>query len=154
MKKSEAKQDKKTVLEWLKEHKKELAIAGMSIAGIILTILAIKNRDKLMKYLSELQDVISKLTKTEQSKKTMSICNTASTNIVSEIPEHIEISEAVTSDNPITHRIPFEVQKHIRNLPQGYHPSIAKIETALENGIELAPHQTWVRDYQKGLEAA
>ncbi len=48
---------------------------------------------------------------------------------------------------------PFEVSKHIRNLPSNRQPSTDKILRALENGIELSEHQTWVNSYTKNQVA-
>lgn len=48
---------------------------------------------------------------------------------------------------------PFEVNKHIRNLPSNRQPSTDKILRALENGIELSKHQTWVDNYIKNRVA-
>ena len=36
------------------------------------------------------------------------------------------------------------VREHLRNLPQGHHPSVLKIAEAAESGIELAENQTIV----------
>lgn len=44
---------------------------------------------------------------------------------------------------------PFEVSKHIRNLPSNHQPSTDKILQAHVNGIELREHQTWVDNYTK-----
>lgn len=154
MEKSETKQDKKTIFEWLKAHKKELAIAGASIAGVIITIIAIKNRAELKKYWDELQTAISKLSENKQSKIIVNSCDTTNMKTLSEAVDSVELPVAVPLNHITANKMAFDVQKHIRNLPQGYHPSLEKIETALENGVELAPNQTWVRDYKKGLEAA
>ena len=48
---------------------------------------------------------------------------------------------AVESD-PILRII--DVREHLRNLPQGHHPSVWKIAEAAESGIELAENQTIV----------
>ncbi len=39
--------EKKTFVDWVKEHKKELIIAGVSIAAIIAVIVGIKNHKAL-----------------------------------------------------------------------------------------------------------
>lgn len=48
---------------------------------------------------------------------------------------------------------PYDVSKHIRNLPKGQRASAEKIATAMENGFELKEGQTWVTDYVKGVAA-
>ena len=40
-------EQKKTCITWVKEHKKELIIAGVSVSAIILTILGLKNQKAL-----------------------------------------------------------------------------------------------------------
>ena len=47
----------------------------------------------------------------------------------------------------------FDVSKHLRNLSGGRCPSEEKIRTALANGFNLGPHQTWVEQYTKNLVA-
>ena len=44
---------------------------------------------------------------------------------------------------------PISVKMHRRNLPNGYKASPKKVATALERGIELGTHQTWVDNYTK-----
>ena len=48
---------------------------------------------------------------------------------------------------------PFDVSKHVRNLSGARTPSAEKIRTALENGFELGPNQTWVDHYIKNRVA-
>ena len=49
---------------------------------------------------------------------------------------------------------PFEVGRHIRNLPDGWHASPEKVAEALKNKIILREGQTWVDSYMKGGAAA
>lgn len=48
----------------------------------------------------------------------------------------------------------YEVERHVRNLHEGYKASFEKIASAAERGIELSEHQTWVEEYTKGYSAA
>ena len=45
---------------------------------------------------------------------------------------------------------PVFVSEHIRNLPDGWHPSPEKIAEAEEKNIPLTDGQTWVDSYTKG----
>lgn len=141
-------------IDWVKTHKKELIIAGISVATLIGIILGIKNRDALMKMWAELKDAISKTARTTKrvpTEKTVIPIEVEKTTAVVEVnpPPKLVVVDSTTVD-----KIPFDVQKHVRNLHPGYHPSPEKVSTALENGIELLPNQTWVKDYTKGLATA
>ena len=46
-----------------------------------------------------------------------------------------------------------DVESHIRNLPDGWHPSAEKIFEAEKLGILLAPGQTLVDSYTKEIAA-
>lgn len=71
------------------------------------------------------------------------------TKVTAEIPsEHIQ--EAVTAMASSSESLPFEVSRHIRNLPNGWHASSEKIAEALKNNIRLIDGQTWVDSYVKG----
>lgn len=51
---------KKSVLTWIKEHKTELILAGISITAIVTIILGIKNKDALMNVWNKLKTRIEK----------------------------------------------------------------------------------------------
>lgn len=138
-------------LAWVKAHKKELIIAGVSIATIIAIILGYKNRKQLMALWATLQGAISK------APDITPVAVEAVEKVTEEVAPIVEVIEPVkliVVDANNIHQIPHEVSKHIRNLPQGWHPSAEKIATAAENGIQLLPNQTWVVDYMKGGVAA
>jgi hypothetical protein len=44
------------------------------------------------------------------------------------------------------------VNKHIRNLPEGWKASAMKIVSASKNGITIETNQTWVDDYSKFIK--
>ena len=143
--------EKKSFITWVKEHKKQLVIAGVNITAIVLAILAVKNRETLMKLWADLKDAIMDITKFADK------ITVESTELPVKVGEVVNVVEVINPptlmvvDNITIDKIPFGVQKHVRNLAPGYHPSPEKIATALENGIELLSNQTWVRDYTKGL---
>ena len=51
-------------------------------------------------------------------------------------------------------RVPQEVRRHIRTLPEGWKASPEKIASALEYNIILTERQTWVDSYIKGSDIA
>ncbi len=67
-------------------------------------------------------------------------------------PEPLKEVTAAVASNSET--LPFEVRRHIRNLPDGWHASPEKIAEALKNSIILMDGQTWVNSYMKGGVAA
>ena len=134
--------EKKTFVDWVKEHKKELIIAGVSIAAIIAVIIGIKNHKALEEAWASLRKLI------EKTPEAISTVNTASIAEVTPVKDIVEIS-IVTFD-----RIPHDVAEHLRNLPEGWKASTEKIATAAEHGYNLLPGQTWVKSYRTGGLAA
>lgn len=132
--------EQRKLIRWIKEHKKMLIIAGISIASLIAIVLGIKNSESIKALWSSLRKVTEKAA-------------APATRVPPLRPVHpvVENTAAVAIQNSET--IPFDVAKHIRNLPDGWHASADKIATALENGFELAEGQTWVVDYMKGVAA-
>ncbi len=134
--------EKKRIIKWIKEHKKELLIAGGSVISIIVAVLIVKNGD-------ELEEVVEKLFENISCNKTKIIVE----------PNKIANSESLIESitNPKiscdmienTQKIPIDVDSHIRNLANGFHASPEKIATAAEYGYTLAPGQTWVEAYSK-----
>lgn len=137
-------EERKGLICWIKEHKKELVIAGISAGTIILIVLGIKNRE----IIKAIWDSLKKAVKQPTVKVTETI-----TKVTVEIPqEHIQ--EAITAVASNTESLPFEVSRHIRNLPDGWHASPEKVAEALKNDIVLMDGQTWVDSYVKGCVAA
>ncbi len=134
--------EKKSLMDWIKEHKKELILAGVSITALILAILGIKNREEIEEAWSTLIQIVnqkpvnlqtSKNTPVSEIKvKTEALTNTAEKNII-----------------PLT-KAPHDVNEHIRNLPKGYKASTEKLALAAERGLELMPGQTLVDAYRTG----
>lgn len=153
------------LIEWIKTHKKQCIIAGISIAATTFLVLwGIKNRDELEELLESLSDLINSSTPDSQEDlgigQASLLIDPAPTLDLEELslgedfcplelPEiDIALGEAHDYENS------FEVCGHIRNLPHGHHASQGKIEEARSVGIELLKGQTLVDSYMKGGPAA
>ena len=66
-------------------------------------------------------------------------------NVIAESTENVRMYTAPT--------IPYNVEQHIRNLPEGRHHSAEKAAQAIILGIDLLPNQTIVNSHTKGLAA-
>lgn len=130
--------EKKLFVDWIKEHKKELIIAGVSIAAIIAVIVGIKNHKALEEVWASLRKLVEKTPEVIPVAKLMSVTE------VTPVKDIVEIN-IVTAD-----RIPHDVAEHLRNLPEGWKASAEKIATAAEHGYDLLPGQTWVEAYRTG----
>lgn len=56
----EIENDKKGFVKWVKEHKDQLALAGVSVAAVIAVILGLKNKDSITNVWLTLKDEIEK----------------------------------------------------------------------------------------------
>lgn len=137
-------EERKNLIQWIKEHKKELVISGISVGALILVILGLKNPDAVRGLWDSLKNV---------SRPVAAEIEESITKVTVEIPPSPpkDVTIMVSSDSPT---LPFEVRRHIRNLPNGWHASPEKISEALANNIMLADGQTWVDHYTKGANAA
>lgn len=134
--------EKKSLIDWIKEHKKELIIAGASISALILTILGIKNRKAIEDAWGTLRQITNRGLNNFQTSTIPPISEiNVKSEIISNVTEHTII--------PIT-KTPHDVSEHIRNLPKGYKPSAEKLALATERGLELLPGQTIVDAYRTG----
>lgn len=134
--------EKKTFVDWIKEHKKELIIAGVSIAAIIAVIIGIKNHKALEEAWASLRKLV------EKAPETMPVAKSVPDTDVLPVKEIVEIN-IISAD-----RMPHDVAEHLRNLPEGRKASAQKIATAAEHGYDLLPGQTWVEAYRTGGLAA
>jgi len=144
--------EKKGFVVWVKKHKKELIIAGVSIATIIGIIVAINNKNKIL----DLCESLKKCVENSRAK-----VPTVSSKVVESIAhQNVHIAEVVSATETIkfssNHMMqgPFDVSDHLRNLPDGWHASAEKITRAAEYGYNLKSGQTWVDAYTKGGVAA
>lgn len=53
-------EDKKGFIAWIKSHKKQLILAGVSITTIIAIVVGIKNKSEIIKLWSALQEIIKR----------------------------------------------------------------------------------------------
>lgn len=126
-------EEKKSFTTWVKAHKRELIIAGVSTTAVIALIIVIRNRYEIAELWKQLQSTIGK---PDDSLPTIPT-------------EKVPVAERTTSN-----LIPFDISEHVRNLHDGWSASAKKIATAAEHGYELKPGQTWVEAYKKGVIAA
>ena len=137
-------EERRGLIRWIKEHKKVLIAAGISIGTLILIILGIKNKDSL----KSVWDSLKRITENPTPKAVEEV-----TRRISEIP--IEPAPIVDPAVPYnSEALPFNLSRHIRILPDSWHASQDKIEEALKNNISLVEGQTWVESYTKGGAAA
>ena len=76
--------EKKSLVNWIKEHKTQLIIAGISITTIVAIILGIKNRQALEEAWSSLKRVAEKV-----PDKSQSVCKCIET--VQEVPKALSL---------------------------------------------------------------
>ncbi len=130
--------EKKIFVEWVKEHKKELIIGGVSIVAIIAVIIGIKHHQTLEEAWTSLKKSVKKTPETIPTAKPIPVTEVVPAKDIVEI-------NIVTTD-----RISHDVAEHLRNLPEGWKASAEKIAIAAEHGYELLPGQTWVEAYRTG----
>ena len=118
--------EEKTFVNWVKKHKKQLIIAGVSTAAIISIIVGIENQKALEEVWASLRKLIEK-----------------KPDVISVVDNTVSITEVTpVKDIVTTGKIPHDVAEHLRNLPEGWKASAEKIATAAEHGYDLLPGQT------------
>lgn len=142
-------EEKKGFVDWVKAHKKEMIIAGVSIGALIGVILGIKNKDVLIKMWTTLK-AFTKEPVTPASRLTETVPVT-SVNKIMKIEEFPAIKKSNENRNI---QYPFNVSNHIRNLHTGWKASAEKIAEAEMLGIVLQSGQTIVDGYTKGSMVA
>lgn len=121
---------KKELIKWIKNHKKQLIFAGISITTLVCIILGIKNKDTLA----------------ESVKKAPATTTTS----IPAVSAPVTVSEAALPIRPYTSpTAAFNVSSHVRTMPIGRHHSAAKALEAAGLGIYLLPNQTLVDAYTK-----
>lgn len=135
----------KGFIQWVKEHKKELLIAGGSMGILALIIWWAKHQDETKVLWNTL---ILRFSEEKGSEAVSQDTMEHPSELIQSVNKDIN-DTSLQSDS-----VPFEVSLHIRNLPEGWHASQEKIEKALENNIILQDGQTWVDSYKKGQIAA
>lgn len=134
-------QEKLSLIQWVKDHKRELIIAGVSAGTIIAIILTCRNWKSIVAIGENLRALIK-----EPKLKTAPNIS----NLVVDVKPRAtnSVVTALVSD---VERQTIEVNSHIRNLPVGWHASNEKLALAAERNIELLEGQTWVASYKKGI---
>jgi len=143
---------KKGFLAWIKKHRKELIIAGISATALIGIIVYIKNRDSIEVLWKSLIGSIEK-SPTEAPKISQTTIDKIAQSSVT-VTEAINTCKIPVTNSEITYQNPFEVSDHIRNLHEGWRASAKKITEAESMGIILQEGQTLVDAYIKGSVAA
>lgn len=131
------KERKAGLIAWIKAHKKQLLLAGISVTAIIGVIIGLKNKDAIMNLWFSLEKSITKVPdKLPESISVVQVTSPASEDIIP-IRSYTAPQEA------------FNVNQHIRNLSGGKHHSAEKAVEAAALGISLLPNQTIVDSYTK-----
>ena len=127
---------------WIKAHKVQLLLAGISITAISIVCYRAKDQEVIDILWKKLKERISLKRGTESDGDLLLE--------VSNVPIELD-SVQRTYTRPC---LPFEVHRHIRNLPEGRHHSMEKAMEAANLGIPLHPDQTIVDSYTKYSQAA
>lgn len=123
---------------WVKKHKKGILIAGGAIVAIGAGCVVYKNWDSITSMFKTVKPGPIEINNPQASvKAAMPVVD-----VIAERPTE-SVSKIINNGEP------FGVCGHPRNLPKGRNASAEKIALALEQGIELREHQTWVEDYLK-----
>lgn len=118
----------KSFFEKAKEYKMEIAIGSAILISVVGVVIVMKNRDSFKTLINSslVEEVL--------------IGNQLDLGI----SEYV--SKGLVSNLPIGS---IDVREHIRNLPEGWKPSINKIELAEKMGHCLEENQTLVNAYTK-----
>lgn len=122
-------------IAWVKAHKKQLIVAGISITAIIGVILGIKNKETLDELWEALKDSLKKTTPTIQTD-------------LQPLENVIPFRQYTLPQEPV------DVVQHIRTLSEGRHHSAKKAAEAAVLGITLLPNQTLVDKHTKYYNVA
>lgn len=116
-----------------KEHKKEIAIGAIILLSVVTAVLIVKNRDAIYSTMrsSKIEGILT---------NNIDIRNRAG-SLISE-----SVEKSITSNLGLSD---INVREHIRNLPEGWHPSVSKLELAEKCGYILDEHQTLVNAYTR-----
>ena len=145
-------EQKKGFLAWVKAHRKELIITGISVTALIGIIICIKNRDSIEALWKSLSRAIEK-SPTEAPKISRTTIEKIAQSSVT-VTDVINPTEISVINTARTYQNSFEVSDHVRNLHEGWRASAKKIIESEAMGIILQPGQTLVDAYTKGGVAA
>lgn len=124
------KEKRRKCIVWIKEHSRELFLAGISVGAMIAMFLSLKNCAMMEEKLEILKSLINQ--------EPRELGSLSAENLIE------------TADKVCTTHAPHCVKLHVRNLSGGKKPSPAKLALAIELGYELLPNQTLVEAYTTG----
>ena len=127
---------KKSVKQWIKEHKTEITIGGITAVatiGAIAIALMSKNGYEM--------DLIAGTGNTEVPKDAL--------EPIDSVVQFEEVADKVRRQIKMTE--PFQVESHIRKLPNDWNASPEKVQEAIDLGIKLRDHETLVDGYMKNV---
>ena len=137
--------EKVNFLIWVKAHKKQLTIAGISLAALAAFVLGLKNKDAIMDLWVTLEKIIRKVPADSSVTVALSEHSVDVTEVVTET-----VTEVVTATRSYNSpQSPVDIPMHIRNLPEGRCHSAAKAAQAAALNIQLQPNQTLVDSHTK-----
>ena len=120
---------KSKFISWVKKHRVELIVSGISVASLILIILH---------YNGSVDDLFNMIHN-----------KTLNKNINNENLAQVFNLQPIT-ENKIKGDIEISVKEHIRKLPKGCHASPTKIKEAFSKGIDISDgSSTLVRSYTR-----
>ena len=130
--------EKKTgFIDWVKAHKKQLLLAGISVTALIGVIIGLKNKAAIMDLWDSLEKILTRVHEEPM------------TPLISAQMTPFAAEEVISIRSYTSPQKPFDVSQHIRNLSGGRHHSAEKAAEAAALGIALLPHQTLVDTYTK-----
>ena len=120
---------KSEFISWVKKHRVELIVSGISVASLILIILH---------YNGSVDDLFNMIHN-----------KTLNKNINNENLAQVFNLQTIT-ESKIKGDIKIPVKEHIRKLPKGCHASPTKIKEAFSKGIDISDgSSTLVRSYTR-----
>ena len=128
------------IRQWIKNHKTELVLGGICFGALAFTIWGVQSQKTMQAQWLSLSKV--------SNQPTFPVAGSVTKAAVT-VPSR-QIAEVIAEAAPSANSISFEVSRHLRNLPEGWHASPDKVAEALKNGIVLSDGQTWVESYTKG----
>ena len=133
-------EERNELIEWVKENKKELIVAGVGIGALTLITLDIRSKAAVIAIWETLKKAVRRPAGTVAK-------------VAAEVSRE-PICEAVVLMGPNSESLPFLVRHHLRNLPKGQHASPQKLADAMKVNFVLMDGQTWVKAYMNGGSAA
>ena len=126
--------DNRSFTSWMKDHKNELLIGGVSLALIAIGF-------GIWRKSSEIKVSVSipcppQINPKDFSRNVLIPKMNAPDNVVAEV-----------SDPVCKSKVAHYVSSHVRTLKEGWSASTQKIATASEHGYTLLSNQTWVEAY-------